>query len=422
MAGNAAHPGVHTTWKATIRTALIATLIVTVVLLAFVWPTKASSVKDLPIDVVGAPAAVSLVSDNLEKSGAFDVHAATSAADAKSRIEKRESYGAVVLPRKLGGDIEVLTASAASPVTAQLLNQVAGQLTKQSASGAATAKTQAGEAAAKAAATAAASAAVVATLGKAPKGNDPNVGKQLSAQIAKAKVKAAADAKAAQAAGAAAQAITVPAVTVTDVVPLVKEDARGTGLGVSGLPLAMGGIIGGILISMLVTGGRRRLVAVLLYAGFGGLALAGVLSAWFGFLPEFWPTAAVMAGSFLATAATIVGLNALLGTPGIPIGAIITMFIGNPLSSANAPLEFLPAPWGAVGQYFVPGASGTLLRLVNYFPEASTSLPIIVLASWSLLGMLLMLTGHFRSQEVVHVEADVEPDHARASEPVPAAR
>lgn len=151
------------------------------------------------------------------------------------------------------------------------------------------------------------------------------------------------------------------------------------------------------------------------------MAIAAVLGPWLGFLPgAYLVNASVIGLSLIATAATIVGLNALIGRAGIALGAIITLFVGNPLASANAPLEFLPGIWGEVGQHLVPGASVTLLRLANYFPDASTLSPWLVLATWALVGCVLMITGHFRSQEVVHVDSLVEADDAPA-QPAPVA-
>ena len=63
------------------------------------------------------------------------------------------------------------------------------------------------------------------------------------------------------AAGHAPAGTTAPTITVkvTDVVPLASTDARGLGLHASSFPLVLGGLLGGILISLLVAGSWRRL-------------------------------------------------------------------------------------------------------------------------------------------------------------------
>lgn len=323
------HAALHTTWQVTARTAAAAVFVVCGVLLAFLWPTATSSVKDLPILVSGSGMQATQAQAALTTTGLFSVASADGRAQAVDLIERRQAYGAVVLPDQPGGEVEVLTATAASPVAAQVIGQVAAKLG--------------------------------------------------------------------------------PKARTTDLVPLSAGDPRGTGLAVAALPMAMGGMIGGVLIAMLVVGPWRRLAASFGYAVVGGAGVAAILHSWFGVLPgSFTATWVVVSASLAATCCVIVGLHALLGRIGIPIGAIVTLFFGNPLSSANAPVEFLPTPWGEVGQGFVPGAGATLLRLVNYFPNASTGRYWLTISAWTLVGVLLMLTGRHRRDEVVHVEGAVE--------------
>ncbi|MFW8745259.1 hypothetical protein, partial [Mesorhizobium japonicum] len=75
---------------------------------------------------------------------------------------------------------------------------------------------------------------------------------------------------------------------------------------------------------------------------------------------------------------------------------VLFLLVGNPISSASTPIEFLARPWGAVGQWFPPGAGATLVRDVSYFPDAGTAFPWLVLSAWSLVGVVLGLVGHFR--------------------------
>lgn len=102
-------------------------------------------------------------------------------------------------------------------------------------------------------------------------------------------------------------------------------------------------------------------------------------------------------------ASTIVGLNALLGAPGIGVGAVITMLIGNPISGAVLPYQFIAGPWGGIGQYFVPGAAASLVREVNYFPDASSLHEWVVLLAWILAGVALSVIGHYRSTTRIHL-------------------
>ena len=218
---------------------------------------------------------------------------------------------------------------------------------------------------------------------------------------------------------AAAQGIVLPepiVVTVTDVVPLAETDPRGTGLASATFPLVIGGIVGGIAISLTVVGVWRRIGALLGYAVVGGLAIAGILQGWFGVLQgDFLPNSAAVALALLAIAAPLVGLNTVLGRAGIALGVILFVLIANPIASAAAPPQFLPEPWGAVGAWFPPGAAATLLRDLSYFPAAEVGFPLAVLSAWALGGLLLTLAGLVRNRRTDAVVP--EPSHPSAREP-----
>lgn len=373
------HPAVskpHTKWGRSIVTAVGAAAAVTLILIAFIWPSVTSSLKDIPLAITGPDSQVQLVTQalNQKADGAFSITAVGSKNAALNLIKSRDAYGAIVL----GPAPEVLSASANGAVVSQLLGQVAASV-----------QAQADEAAA-------AGVAEAVAAGKAP-------------------------------AGTVAAPITV---TTTDVVPLAPADPRGTGLVAAAFPLVLGGMLGGVVVSLTITGVWRRLVTVVAYSVVAGLGVAAIMQGWFGILQgNFAANAAAAALALLGTSALIVGSNALLGTIGIPVGAVITMLIGNPLSSAAQPVQFMPGPWGAVGQFFVPGASVTLLRDLSYFPEANAAGPWLVLGGWAVVGMVLMFVGHFRNQEVVHLDHALEEAHEPAAadradvgRPVPAAR
>jgi hypothetical protein len=348
----------HTPWPHALRTALLAAVAVCTVLLAFAWPSVTAKVQNLPVAAVGNEEQISQITSKAP-AGSLDLRTVSTRDEAVELIKQRQVYGAVVL----GASPEILVASAGSPVASQALTQMGAQMQSQIQTQAITklqgALTQAAQAA---------------VTGQAPQAGQTGQPQQ------------------------SGQAATVPQVTITDVVPLSSDDSRGTGLAVAGLPLAMGGMIGGVLISLLVSGTWRRLGAILAYGVIAGLGLAGILQGWFHTLQgSFWLNASAIGLGVIATAAIIVGLNALIGRAGIAVGAVITLFIGNPLSSLTQPKEFLPAPWGEVGQWLVPGASGTLLRDLSYFPDASAAFPWLVLGGWAALGAVLIAVGHFRN-------------------------
>ncbi|SDT17012.1 hypothetical protein [Microterricola viridarii] len=119
----------QTTWSRVVALAVAASAIVIVVVLAFLWPTITSTVKDLPIGVAGDSAQVGTFTDALEQNaaGRFDIVDTADRAEAVSKIERREIYGAVIL----GETPEVLTASAGGAVPTQVMGQLAAQLQAQ---------------------------------------------------------------------------------------------------------------------------------------------------------------------------------------------------------------------------------------------------------------------------------------------------
>lgn len=144
-----------------------------------------------------------------------------------------------------------------------------------------------------------------------------------------------------------------------------------------------------------MNGTWRRFATATLYAVIGGALTALILNVWFGLVPgDFATLWAAFGATYLATASFIVGVSALSSPlAGLGLGAVVTMFIGNPISGATMPSVFLPGAWGQIGQMMVPGASSTLLRSIAYFPEAATSDQWLVLGSWIAFGLLTGVIG-----------------------------
>jgi hypothetical protein len=113
--------------------ALGLSVVLGVLVTAFVWPSSEIAPRDVPIAVAGPPEAADAVSQQLEQAvpGGFDVTAVGSEDEARAAIEDREVYGAVVLASS--GEPLVLTASGGGPVVAQLLQGVATSMAAESA-------------------------------------------------------------------------------------------------------------------------------------------------------------------------------------------------------------------------------------------------------------------------------------------------
>ncbi|MFD3404005.1 hypothetical protein ACFWUU_25185 [Kribbella sp. NPDC058693] len=186
---------------------------------------------------------------------------------------------------------------------------------------------------------------------------------------------------------------------VTDIVPLPKDDPRGAGLAAGALPLVLGGIIAAGALTQLVRSGPKRMVGAIVFSITGGLALAAVLQYWLGsFEGSYLGNAGVIAMSIGAISLTLLGLEWLIGTAGLALGGATMMLLGNPLSGMTSAPEMLPNGWSTLGQLLPPGAAGTALRSVSFFDGAGAARPLVVLACWLLLGVVLCGLGAMRSR------------------------
>lgn len=345
----------HTPWPKSAILGVILSIAVSIVVLAFSWPAVTAEPKDLPVAISGPSQIVDQVKTGIEgqSEGALKLQEVSDREAAINQIEQREAYGAIILGEKP----EVLTSSAASTVTNQMLTQLRGTL-------------------------------------------EQNLQQAAAVQ--------------AQAAGVPAPTVTVE---LTDVVPLVEDDPRGAAFTAASFPLVIGGLIGGIGITFAVAGAWRRAVALLVYASVAGVAIAGIMQGWFHVLGgNYFAIAGTFALTLLAMGTVIVGFASIFGRAGISIGPVLFMLIGNPISAATFPREFYPAPWGDIGQYLPPGAGVTLLRDASYFPDANLAGPILTLVAWAVGGLILVVIGHYRDQGRFAIEEN--PEDAAATHAV----
>ncbi len=386
MADTTSAASPHTRWGFTVLFGIAGALLVGILVLAFVWPAATAKPRDLPVGIAGPASQVATLEQGFAKQDPDPVSfvRVSSRADAVERIKRREIAGAVLL----SDHPEVLTSSAAGAAQNQLLRGIGTTLQARI-----SAQVEAG---------------LVAKLG------------QLGAALAGAQQtiqtleqgKRPATPAAPPTAAAPGAAPSIPTVRITDVVPLSANDPTGAGLNSASFPLVLGGMLGGVLVSLLVAGAVRRVMALLVYGAAAGVIVTLVLQTWLGVLQGSWlANAAAFGLAMLATAAVVVGFNSLLGTPGIAVGAVISLLIGNPISGAAMPYQFIAGPWGSIGQYFVPGAASTLIRSLSYFQDANTAPQWWTLAAWAAGGILLTLVGHFRSRAPIALPAsELEPE------------
>src|ERR687893_712110 len=344
----------HTPILRTLAIATGLTAIIAVIVLAFSWPAVTADPDDVTIAVVGPEAAVSAIETQLteESDGVFDITAVEDRDEAVEGIEERDYFGAIIL----GTEPELLTASANGAV-----NEVVAQLATP--------------------------------------------------------LNTALTAQAQAAAEASGQAAPDVSLTVTDIAPYSDDDPNGSLLSSAFFPMLFGGMIGGIMIATLIVGSTRRILAVTVYSAVGGLVLAGILQGWFGSIQgEFWLNVGAFSMAIAAIAAPIIGFVALIGRAGTAVGPVVMMLFANPISGAALPSQFLPGPWGEIGQWFPPGAAATLVRELSYFPNADKIFPWLVLTGWVVGGLILALVGHFRTT-VADNRADLTAEETSSREP-----
>ncbi|MER6557267.1 ABC transporter permease [Streptomyces sp. NPDC001027] len=108
-----------------IAVVLLVPAVAAMALWAFAWPAARTAPRDLPLGVAGPAAATAQLEQRLARhEGAFEIHRYADEAAARDAIEDRTVYGAVVVT---ADGPELLTASAASPVVAQLLQRAVTQ-------------------------------------------------------------------------------------------------------------------------------------------------------------------------------------------------------------------------------------------------------------------------------------------------------
>lgn len=117
----ASAPSTRPPARRVIAVVVLVPLLAALALWAFAWPAARTAPRDLPLGVAGPATATAQLEKQLAThEGAFEVHRYEDEAAARAAIEDRTVYGAVVVTPR---GPELLTASAASPVVAQLLQQ-----------------------------------------------------------------------------------------------------------------------------------------------------------------------------------------------------------------------------------------------------------------------------------------------------------
>src|SRR6202012_4983206 len=128
------------------------------------------------------------------------------------------------------------------------------------------------------------------------------------------------------------------------------------------------------ILSLLVVSATAGPCAILITEGFLGALPHGDGTSW-----------AALALTVLAGSAPTAGLIALIGPPGLCLGAGVVGSIGNRFSGAAAAPQLLPPAASHIGQWLPPGAGASLLRSTAYFGGRGAGGHLVVLIVWAVL-------------------------------------
>ncbi|GCB47476.1 hypothetical protein SNL152K_4781 [Streptomyces sp. NL15-2K] len=113
---------------------------------------------------------------------------------------------------------------------------------------------------------------------------------------------------------------------------------------------------------------------------------------------HFWTLSGIGALIVLASAATALALQTLLGLLGTGVVILLFVVLGNPSSGGVYPAPLLPSFWSAIGQSLPPGAGTTLVRITAYFSGHATTPALWVLGAYAVGGALLAWAASWRHE------------------------
>ncbi|MFT4286955.1 hypothetical protein [Nocardioides sp.] len=176
-----------------------------------------------------------------------------------------------------------------------------------------------------------------------------------------------------------------------EVAPLSADDPTGAGLGALGLPMVFGGMATAVLLSTRFKGSPApRVVGAVSIAVLGGFLVTAILQFGFGTLDgNYGLTALSLVLGIAAMALFVLGMESILGFAGLGVAGLTMLLVANPLSGLATGPQWLPHPWGAVGQLLPVGAAGTAIRSMAFFDGGGATPALLVLGAWIVVGLVL---------------------------------
>jgi len=214
-----------------------------------------------------------------------------------------------------------------------------------------------------------------------------------------------------------------PTAAVTDIAPLSTNDPHGATINALVLPLVSISLLAAIALGALRLRRWGLLGGLAAFSLLGGVGVMAVVGVGLGALPgPFFALAGVMALTILAITASTAGLQQLLGKAGVPLAALIFLFIGSPASANGTAPQMLPDFWRQIGQFLPLGASGSSIRNISYFHANALTSPLLVLSAFILAGAAgLMLADIRKRNHQSATAAESATPHPAIAQPATAA-
>ncbi|MGW1912975.1 hypothetical protein ACWCQS_20135 [Streptomyces sp. NPDC002076] len=182
-------------------------------------------------------------------------------------------------------------------------------------------------------------------------------------------------------------------VTVSDVVPLTRYDARG----MAGFYVSFGVTLSGFVLAQNVVGLssllhlRHRFTLMAVFSAASGLVAAAIAGPLLGSIPApFLPLAFVLALLAAAAAFTTKLLATYLGPMGIPVATLLLLTVGNSTSGATVGSDLMPGGARTLSALLPPGAAVRGVADLSYFQGSHVLAPLATLTLWAAGAALLL--------------------------------
>lgn len=186
-----------------------------------------------------------------------------------------------------------------------------------------------------------------------------------------------------------------------DILPLAEKDQLGTTAMYLGLGATMGGFMAGLVLGLLPTASKWRVILGLVFPAVvaTGLILYGwavfgifdgvAVGPWFMFYLLTFASLAVAMGGMLT-----------VGPVMLPLAILLMPLLGMSTSGASMPLDMINPFYEAVHPWLFSGQGIWGIKNSIYFPDASLGQPILVMLIWSAVGILLAAVGTIRQKRL----------------------